>query len=85
MLFLSFPAAKAKKENVTSSMTFIVQSKNTYLLEERQFPQSSSLSGIHSPPPPPPQPLPKEVRNMASSVSSSEFTEATEMPFRKGD
>lgn len=35
MLFLSFLAAKAKKENIMSSVSFIVQSKDTYILEER--------------------------------------------------
>lgn len=35
MLFLSFLAAKAKKENIMSSMSFIVQSKDTDILEER--------------------------------------------------
>lgn len=44
MLFLSFLAAKAKKESIMRSMTFTVQSKDTYLLEERYLSLSLPVS-----------------------------------------
>lgn len=44
MLFLSFLAAKAKKENIMSSKSFTVQSKDTYLLEERYLSLSLPIS-----------------------------------------
>ena len=44
MLFLSFLVAKAKKESIMSSMTFTVQSKDTYLLEERYLSVSLLIS-----------------------------------------